>query len=234
LLAHLTLSTGDVAWIHHWHLGSKAGHCHELLLVLSLCCLICSTCDRQHTRHCLSHWVLHHWEATHGSLTGRRLAVCCTRSRGASGRTTSSGCLRHHLLLHGHLLGKHRLILLVHLLMNGHLLIDELLLLQIDLLQLGRALLRSICVGFVSCWCGSAHWRHHWRHHGWHSLGSHKTTHHWILDEWTLSWVLVCFLLLFGRCSMLFLFLLLGFKCFCLSIFFISFLLLGQLLFSFR
>lgn len=203
MLVQLTLSTGGVAWIHHRHCWDKAWHCHELLLVLSRSCLICSTCDRQRTWHCWSHWVLHHWEASHGSRTGRRLAICCTSTRGTSSSSTSSSCLRHHLLLHGHLLGKHRLILLIHLLMNSHLLIDELLLLQIDLLQLGRAIgsLGSICSGFVSCRRGSAHWRHHWRHHGWHSLGSHITTKQWILDKWALCGELVCLLLLFVCCS---------------------------------
>lgn len=36
--------------------------------------------------------------------------------------------LRHHLLLHGHLLGEHRLVLLEHLLVESHLLVDHILL----------------------------------------------------------------------------------------------------------
>jgi hypothetical protein len=82
----------------------------------------------------------------------------------------SSGGLVHHLLLHGHLLGKHGLILLIHLLMDGHLLVDQLiLLLEIHLHA------SFVTCSSLTCW--------HLSHHRWHH------THHW---ESTCKWILGC------------------------------------------
>lgn len=73
-----------------------------------------------------------------------------------------SSLVVNDLLLHGHLLGKHGLVLLVHLLVHSHLLINELLLLEHHLLLL---LGPSAVSGFVSyCWLRltETHWHHVW------------------------------------------------------------------------
>jgi len=135
-LEALHLVVGVTKW-HRWH---ETWHSHELLLSGSI------TCGSWHTRHLR----IHHWDHW-GHCSKSSCWVSCSI---AASRCGTIGV--HHLLLHSHLLSKHRLVLLEHLLMHSHLLVNHLLLVK-------HHLLRSVdlVAVLVGCRCH----RHHTRHH---------------------------------------------------------------------
>jgi len=209
-LVVLLLESRLLIWvlINHWHW-------HELLLtqlVLSIRGLSSLVWD-----HSLNAWLhlWHEWETNWHvghhvlvhevveSLGG--LSWVCLSYLCAIGLAV---CVQH-LLLHGNLLRKHCLVLLVHLLMHSHLLIDQLLLLKHHLLLLGSivAWLFSLCsskrLGL------SSHWHHvHiwvWNSGKWISS---KLIHLWIrsLSCYIGSGLLSLFLLLSFFSSSLFIF----------------------------
>lgn len=106
---------GVNAWEHHWH----HGRLHWLSSV--------HTWHLWHSHHI--HW--HHREPMHSWHAHELLLVRVCSSCVASG----TGLLIDKLLLEGHLLGKHVLILLIEMLSHGHLLVDQLLLLHDHLLR---------------------------------------------------------------------------------------------------
>jgi len=107
-------------------------------------------------------WSHHSWHSRHTWHTGHAGHHWHSHERVGLSLLSGSGTLSH-LLLHGHLLSQHGLVLVVEVLVHGHLLVDQLLLLVEHLLLL----LRCKGCSILTIWhLGRSHHGHHWERTG--------------------------------------------------------------------